>query len=157
MYEHNGERYFIVDGHVHYWNAAPDNWVEGQEKYAKGWIDCFYAYHGLGPEEAHWPYEQYQRYDAELMMRHLFEEGHVDLAIFQPTYLKQWYIEGFNTTERNAILAEKHPDRFVVNGAWDPRAVTPASRSSRPRSSGTASRASSSTRRSGEVTPGGGA
>ena len=56
------------------------------------------------------------------MMRHLFEEGHVDVAIFQPTYLTQWYTEGFNTTERNGILAELHPDRFVLNGAWDPRA-----------------------------------
>ncbi len=94
----------------------------GQEEYAKGWIDCFYAYHGLGPAEAHWPYEQFQRYDADVMMRHLFEEGHVDVAIFQPTYLTQWYTEGFNTTERNGILAELHPDRFVLNGAWDPRA-----------------------------------
>jgi uncharacterized protein len=56
------------------------------------------------------------------MMRHLFDEGHVDVAIFQPTYLTQWYAEGFNTTERNAVLAEHHPDRFIVNGAWDPRA-----------------------------------
>ena len=31
MYEHNGEQYFVVDGHVHYWNAAPDNWIAGQE------------------------------------------------------------------------------------------------------------------------------
>ena len=116
MYERDGERYYIVDGHVHHWNAAPDNWVEGQEVYAKGFIDCFYAYHGLGPAECHWPYEQFQQYDAEVMMDHLFVEGHVDVAIFQPTYLSQWYREGFNTTERNAVLAEQHPDRFVLNG-----------------------------------------
>ena len=122
MYERDGERYFIVDGHVHYWNVAPDNWIEGQEVYAKGFIDCFYAYHGLGPAEAHWPYEQFQQVDPELMMRHLFEEGHVDVAIFQPTYLTQWYKEGFNTTERCATLAEQHPERFVLNGAFDPRA-----------------------------------
>ena len=61
MYERDGERYFIVDGHVHYWNATPDNWIEGQEVYAKGFIDCFYAYHGLGPAESHWPYEKFQR------------------------------------------------------------------------------------------------
>ena len=122
MYEHSGETYFVVDGHVHFWNAAPDNWIEGQEQFAKGWIDCFYAYHGLGPAETHWPYEQYQRYDEELMMRHLFEEGHVDVAIFQPTYLMQWYREGFNTTARDAVLAEKYPDKFVLNSAWDPRA-----------------------------------
>ena len=29
MYEKNGEKYFVVDGHMHYWNAAPDNWVPG--------------------------------------------------------------------------------------------------------------------------------
>ena len=85
MYERDGERYYIVDGHVHHWNAAPDNWVEGQEVYAKGFIDCFYAYHGLGPAECHWPYEQFQQYDAEVMMDHLFVEGYVDVAIFQPT------------------------------------------------------------------------
>ena len=35
MYESNGEKYFVVDGHMHYWNAAPDNWVPGAENYAE--------------------------------------------------------------------------------------------------------------------------
>ncbi len=48
MYESNGERYFVVDGHMHYWNAAPDNWVPGAEKYAEGWIKCFHASRGSG-------------------------------------------------------------------------------------------------------------
>ena len=30
MYEKDGEKYFVVDAHTHYWNAAPDNWVPGQ-------------------------------------------------------------------------------------------------------------------------------
>ena len=34
------------------------NWVEGAEQYAKGWIECFHAYMGLGPPETHWPLEQ---------------------------------------------------------------------------------------------------
>ena len=54
MYEKDGEKYFIVDSHMHYWNAAPDNWVPGAEQYAKGWIECFHAYQGLGPPETHW-------------------------------------------------------------------------------------------------------
>ena len=29
MYTKDGEKYFIVDSHMHYWNAAPDNWVKG--------------------------------------------------------------------------------------------------------------------------------
>jgi len=49
LYEKDGEQYFIVDSHMHYWNAAPDNWVKGAEQYAKGWIECFHAYQGLGP------------------------------------------------------------------------------------------------------------
>ncbi len=43
------------------------------------------------------------------------------MAIFQPTYLKDFYVNGFNTTEQNAVLKEKYPDRFILNGALDPR------------------------------------
>ncbi|MBO0787155.1 MAG: amidohydrolase [Actinobacteria bacterium] len=121
MYEKDGEKYFVVDSHMHYWNAAPDNWVPGQERYAKGWIECFHAYQGLGPPETHWPIEKFQRYSEDDLMRDLFDEGHVDVAIFQPTYLKEWYREGFNTTERNALMGEKHPGRFRYNTRWDPR------------------------------------
>src|SRR5687768_9243790 len=51
VYEKDGEKYFVVDGHLHFWDASPANWVPGQEKYAKGWIECFHAYQGLGPPE----------------------------------------------------------------------------------------------------------
>ncbi len=43
------EKYFVVDGHMHDGNAAPDNWVPGAEQFAKGWIECFRAHMGLGP------------------------------------------------------------------------------------------------------------
>src|SRR4051794_7058118 len=122
MYEKDGEKYFVLDTHTHFWDASPDNWVKGAEEYAKGWIECFHAYQGLGPPETHWPLAEFQKYSEERMMRDLFDDGHLDVAIFQPTYLKQWYTNGFNTTETNAALAEKHPGRFVVNASWDPRA-----------------------------------
>jgi uncharacterized protein len=121
MYEHNGEKYFVLDGHVHFWDASPDNWVKGQEQFAKGWIECFHAYQGLGPPDTHWPIEKFQKYSEEDFVKDVFEDGHVDVGVFLPTYLKQWYREGFNTTERNARLAEKYPDRLIVNGRWDPR------------------------------------
>ena len=121
MYESNGEKYFVVDGHMHYWNAAPDNWVPGAEKYAEGWIKCFHAYQGLGPPETHWSLEHFEKYSEDDLMKDVFEDGHVDVAIFQPTYLKEWYKEGFNTTERNALMGEKHPGKFVYNTRWDPR------------------------------------
>ena len=121
MYERDGEQYFIVDGHVHFWDASPDNWVKGQEQYAKGWIECFHAYQGLGPPDTHWPLEKFQKYSEQDFVRDVFEEGHVDVGIFQSTYLKAWYREGFNTLERNASLVEKYPGRLIANGRWDPR------------------------------------
>jgi predicted TIM-barrel fold metal-dependent hydrolase len=121
VYEKDGEKYFVVDGHTHFWDASPENWIQGQEEYAKGWIECFHAYQSLGPAETHWPIEKFQKYSEETMMRDLFEDGHVDVAIFQPTNLRQWYRTGFNTTEVNGALAERHPGKFVVNTNWDPR------------------------------------
>jgi predicted TIM-barrel fold metal-dependent hydrolase len=121
LYEKDGEKYFVVDGHVHFWNASPENWIEGQEGYAKGWIECFYAYHQLGPEEYYWPMEKFQKYSEETMMKDLFEDGYVDKAIFLPTNLREWYKDGFNTTEKNATLAEKYPGKFILNTTFDPR------------------------------------
>jgi predicted TIM-barrel fold metal-dependent hydrolase len=121
VYEKDGEKYFVVDGHMHYWDASPENWVPGHEQFAKGWIECFHAYQGLGPMETHWTLEHFQKYSEQDLMKDVFDDGHVDVAIFQPTYLKEWYRHGFNTTERNGALAEKHPGKFIVNTRWDPR------------------------------------
>jgi uncharacterized protein len=54
-------------------------------------------------------------------MHDLFEIGYVDVGIFQPTYLRDFYVNGFNTTEQDAVLKEKYPDKFVLNGSFDPR------------------------------------
>jgi predicted TIM-barrel fold metal-dependent hydrolase len=121
MYEHRGEKYFIVDGHCHFWDASPENWVKGQEQYAKGWIECFHAYMGLAPAETHWPIEKFRKYSAEDFGKDVFEDAGADVAILQSTYLKQWYTNGFNTAERNAELSEKYPGKVIVNGRWDPR------------------------------------
>ena len=75
MYEKNGEKYFVVDSHMHYWNAAPDNWVRGAEQYAKGWIECFHGYHGLAPEDTRWTLEKFQKYSEEDLMKDVFDDG----------------------------------------------------------------------------------
>jgi predicted TIM-barrel fold metal-dependent hydrolase len=121
MYEKNGEKFFVVDGHCHFWDASPANWVRGQEQFAKGWIECFHAYMGLGPPETHWPLEKFMKYSEEDFVKDVFVDGGVDVGIFQSTYLREWYSEGFNTAERNAGLAAKHPGRLIVNGRFDPR------------------------------------
>ena len=88
MYSHNGDTFFVVDGHLHFWDASPANWVSGQEQYAKGWIECFHAYMGLGPPETHWDLEHFQKYSAEDFEKDVFEDGHVDMAVLQSTYLR---------------------------------------------------------------------
>lgn len=115
----DGEQIFVIDGHMHFWDASPAN---QRNKYGKGWIDCFYGYHKLfTPPEYVWSLEQYQLYSEERLMTDLFVDGYVDMGLFLPTYLKDFYFEGFNTTERDGILKEKYPDRFILNGAFDPR------------------------------------
>ena len=119
MYKKDGESYYIVDSHIHFWDGGPDN---QRNRYGKGFTDCFYDYQvNLSPPENKWTLEKFGSYTEEDLMKDIFEEGHVDRAIFQPTYLKDFYINGFNTTERNGALAEKHPDKLITNGAWDPR------------------------------------
>jgi phosphatidylserine decarboxylase len=49
MYEKDGERYFVVDGHTHFWDASEEN---TKNKYGEGFIRCFYDYHrNLSPVE----------------------------------------------------------------------------------------------------------
>jgi predicted TIM-barrel fold metal-dependent hydrolase len=118
MYEKDGEQYYIIDGHTHFWDARPEN----RNKWGEGFIACFYDYHcNLSPEEYVWPKEKYDKYTEEDIMHDLFEIGYADKAILQPTYLTDFFPGGFNTTDQDAELVRKHPDRFLVNGAFDPR------------------------------------
>jgi uncharacterized protein len=119
MYEKDGQRYFVVDSHIHAWDGRPSNQAN---RYGEGFINCFYDYHrNLSPEQEIWPLEEFWQQSEERMLHDLFEVGYVDKAIFQPTYLNDFFVNGFNTTEQDGVLAEKHPDKFIVNGSWDPR------------------------------------
>ncbi len=114
-----GDEYFVVDGHVHWWDGSPEN---QKNEYGKGFISCFYDYHsGLSPAEYVWPREKYEKYDKETMYQDMFVDGYVDVGILQPTYLTDFYVDGFNTTARDSEVKNDHPDRFILNSAWDPR------------------------------------
>ena len=48
MYQENDHEIFVVDGHMHFWDASPENWAH---KHAEGWIRCFYDFHtSLSPD-----------------------------------------------------------------------------------------------------------
>src|SRR3954470_752727 len=124
MYEKDGKKYFIFDSHLHFWDASPANWVTGHEEYAKGWIECFHAYQGLGPAETHWSLEKFQKYTIDDFEKDVFTNGGVDKAVFQSTYLKEWYTTGFNDIEANGAMLERFPGKLIVNGRFDPREGT---------------------------------
>jgi uncharacterized protein len=115
----SGEEIFVIDGHVHNWDATKAN---QKNMHGEQFINCFYAYHSfLSPKEKLWSREKFDRYGGDQLYKDLFVDGPDDMAIFQPTYLKDFYINGFNTTEQNAVMKAKHPNRFILNGAFDPR------------------------------------
>ena len=65
MYEKDGEKYFVMDSHIHFWDASPENWVKGRERYAAGWIENFHGYQSLGPPDTHWSMGKFQKYTVE--------------------------------------------------------------------------------------------
>src|SRR5260370_40990 len=109
-----GEEFFVIDGRPHFWDGSPAN---QKNIHGKQFIECFYAYHSnLSPPSEKWEKEKFEKYDAKTMFDDLFVTGYDDMAILQPTYLTDFYKNGFNTTERNSAMKKNHPDRFILNG-----------------------------------------
>jgi len=114
-----GEKVFVIDGHVHLWDARAQN---RRNRYGETFIECFWNSHnGLTPEDQRWEWERFERYGVDGATKDLFEDGYCDLAVMLPTYLYEFYNDGFNTTEQCAALLERHPDRVILNGRCDPR------------------------------------
>ena len=119
MYSVNGEDIFVVDGHMHFWDAGPDN---HRNDYGNAWIKCFYDYHSaLSPADYVWDFDKYCNYGEEALISDLFLEGYVDVAVLNSTYLYEFFKTGFNTHQKNNVVKQKHPDRFVLCGSYDPR------------------------------------
>ncbi len=115
MYEKNGEKYFIVDGHLHMWDASPENWVKGAESSTpRGGSSASTPTWASGPPETHWPIEKFMKYSEEDFVKDVFEDGGVDVGIFQSTYLKEWYTTGLQHrrgTTRDGREVPRQADR----------------------------------------------
>lgn len=114
-----GDRVFVVDGHVHLWDARPEN---RRNRYGLTFIESFWGAHtGMTPTGQQWDFERFLYYGVEGAAKDLFEDGYVDQAILLPTNLYDFYIDGFNTTEQCAALKDAYPERVILNGRIDPR------------------------------------
>jgi uncharacterized protein len=119
MYRNDGQDLFVIDSHMHFWDANPENW---RNKYGESWIKCFHAYHSaLSPTEEVWAFDKFCRYGEEALVDDLFRNGYVDMAILNSTYLYEFYKNGFNSHVQNNVIKAKYPDRFVLCGSFDPR------------------------------------
>jgi len=115
----NGKEIFVLDGHTHFWDGSPEN---QSNVHGKQFIDCFYAYHSnLSPPEQLWEKSKFEKYSEEDVYRDLFVDGPDDVAIIQTTVLSDFYKNGFSSVERSTAMASRYPERFIVNGAFDPR------------------------------------
>ena len=114
-----GDRIFVIDGHVHLWDAREEN---RRNRYGLTFIESFWGAHvGMTPVDQRWPWDRFLHYGVEGAARDLFEDGYCDMAIMLPTYLYEFYREGFNTTAQCAALKEAFPNKVILNGRLDPR------------------------------------
>ncbi|MCY0879598.1 MAG: amidohydrolase family protein [Firmicutes bacterium] len=115
----DGDEIFVVDGHVALWDGSVAN---QKNRHGAEFIECFYDYHrNLSPESWIWPHDKFLKYDEDTFIRDVFEMGYVDVAIFQPVGLVEFYKEPFGNVAKNYQLAQKYPGRFIGNGYFDPR------------------------------------
>jgi predicted TIM-barrel fold metal-dependent hydrolase len=110
---------FVIDSHAHVWDARPEN---RRNHFGQTFIDTFYGAHvGLTPPNQRWERERFDYYGAEAAAKDLFEDGYCDMVVMLPVYLRDFYINGFNTTELCGTLKELRPDKVILNGRCDPR------------------------------------
>ncbi|MEW9672734.1 amidohydrolase family protein [Ammoniphilus sp. 3BR4] len=115
----NGEEIYVIDSHIALWDGSVEN---QRNQHGAEFINCFYDYHkNLSPKENLWDYNKFLKYSAEDLIQDVFVKGHVDMAIFQPVFLTDFYKNGFGDVEENAKLIEKYPNRLIGNGTFDPR------------------------------------
>ncbi|MDN5854050.1 MAG: amidohydrolase [Actinomycetia bacterium] len=119
MYEKNGEKYYVVDSHVHIWDGRKENQknVHGQE-----FVDCFFDYHtNLSPDSEKWTFEEFEYYGGERLMKDIFEDGYADHAIFNGQMMNEFYHHGYTRVEECWELTQQNPDRLTYNHSFDPR------------------------------------
>jgi hypothetical protein len=115
----SGQKVFVVDGHIHLWDARPEN---RRNRYGLTFIESFWGSHvGMTPDEQRWNFDRFCYYGIEGAAKDLFVDGYVDAAIMLPTNLRDFYVEGFNTIEQCSAFKNAYPEKVVLNGRFDPR------------------------------------
>lgn len=119
MYSKDGENYFVVDGHIHYWDASDENC---KNKHGHEFIECFYDYsRSLTPSEYLWDFKKYQKYTVEDVMHDIFEIGYADHAILNSVHLWDFFKDGFDRQQDAWAMTQQANGKITMNGTWDAR------------------------------------
>ena len=114
-----GEKIFVIDGHTHLWDARAEN---RRNRYGLTFIESFWNSHiGLAPPAERWDWDTFLHYGVEKAAKDLFEDGRCDMAIMLPTYLREFYTQGFNTIEQCSAIKDAYPEKIILGGRVDPR------------------------------------
>jgi len=89
MYEKDGEKYFVVDSHSHSGMRVRRTGLRVRSSTRRGGSTASTVITSWVPPEQHWDWNHYLKVTEEDFVRDVFDEGHVDVAIFQSTYLKE--------------------------------------------------------------------
>ena len=113
MYEKNGEKYFVVDSHIHYWDASPAELGGGPGAVRQGLDRVLPRLPvGLAPAETHWTLEKFQKYSEDDLMKDVFEDGHVDVGHL-PAHVPEAVVHGRLQHDRAQRRAGREAPRQV--------------------------------------------
>ncbi|MFR9806615.1 amidohydrolase family protein [Pseudonocardia sp. RS010] len=118
MYEVGGERYVVVDAHVHAWDGSPHNQAgpAGEQFVA----DLYHRHRVLDRSPRPIPFDEFAAVGERSLAADLLGRGHVDRAVLQPLGLGSLFVLGFAPSAWSAELAEGLAGRFAVTGELDP-------------------------------------
>ena len=122
MYEKDGEKYFVFDSHLHFWDASPDELGQGPRGVRQGLDRVLPRLPGPRARPRRTGRSSTSRSTRSTTSRRTSSRTATSTRpCFQSTYLKEWYTNGFNDIEQNAALLDRFPGKLIVNGRWDPR------------------------------------
>lgn len=114
----DGESVFVVDGHIHLWDARAEN---RRNRHGLSFIECFWGSHSaLTPDGHKWSYEDFLHYGVERAIRDLFVNGYCDQldphmaagevnSGIRPVYRNPMFSSYVVLSTRDAF-AENHPE-----------------------------------------------
>lgn len=112
----------VVDAVAHAFNMRPDNC---KNEYARELVDGNYERHVqiYSNEEYRIPKDRYFRnVSADELGGVLFDESHVDLAIYHAVHLDEFFEGGLTAVDKGIGMRERYPERVKVMGSVDPLA-----------------------------------